>query len=430
MNILSSFDHFLNEAKKNQSGVDWDAKRLAKESLSSKGLPSRKEESWRNTSLKFLSDVVFTPVSHMATALPEHIITLIQEKQIPGADVLVLANGFYIASLSKISESAVTVEMQQSPTSFQYHGDEGSEAIHWLNKIYNLHALEINITKDLTKPLQILNVAYVPTGAAVISSPRVQISLHANKEAKLVLTNMGEKNATYFANGHFAFTVAKDARLEIVNHVNQSANAYHFDFVGIRAEAASTVRYFELNMNGQLTRHEMVIELNGENIQSEILGASYLREKQHCDSQTFINHNHGHCRSEQIYKAVLDNEARSVFSGTVYIAPGIAKTDSAQLNQNLLLSDHAEVNSNPILRIFADDVKASHGSTIGQVSEDEIFYLQSRCINRTKAIELLGQGFLNEIIFKIGSDQLRAYFTAQVLREMHQPRKPQLKAVN
>jgi Fe-S cluster assembly protein SufD len=255
------------------------------------------------------------------------------------------------------------------------------------------------------------------------------VTVKSNKKAKIVLSQVGEHQAHYFTNGQFTFAVEKDARLELVNDVNQSTNAYHFDFVGIAAEASSTVRYFELNLNAQLTRHELVLELNGEHIQSEILGASYLKHNQHCDSQTYINHHKGSCQSEQVYKALLDDESRSVFSGTVFIAEGIAKTDSAQLNQNLLLSDKVEVNSKPILRIYSDDVKASHGSTMGKMQEDEIFYLQSRSISRSKAIELLGQGFLNEIVLRMGSDLLKKHFSKELLNELGTQRKTKLKVV-
>ncbi len=253
--------------------------------------------------------------------------------------------------------------------------------------------------------------------------------LKANKEAKFVLSSCGPANEKYFSNGYVLFEVEKEARLELINHTNQSLTAYHFDNVNITAASASTVRYFELNFNALLTRHEFKLDLNGEHIQSEILAASFLNLNQHCDSQTIINHNQSHSRSEQVYKSLLDDESRSVFSGTVHIAHGIVKADSSQLNQNLLLSAQAEVNSKPILRIYSDDVKASHGSTIGQIQGDEIFYLQSRAISRTKAIELLGQGFLNEIILKIGTEELKQYFSKELLSELGGHPKSQLKVL-
>jgi Fe-S cluster assembly protein SufD len=396
--------------------------------LKSIELPTRKVESWRNTSLKFLSEYEFKGSTRPTTKLDETVLAFINGKKIASAQTLVFLNGFYIPELSTIDTKSIMIgEKIQNVAAYQ--GDPGSQAIHALNEVYNLSPIEITIQNDLSRPLQILNVTYSLDKSLVASAARVQVNLKANKEAKIVMSHGGEAQARYFSNGYFSFNVEKDARLELVNHVNQSASSYHFDFVGINAEAGSTVRYFELNFNSLMTRHEFVLEVKGENIQAEVLGATYTKQSQHCDSQTFINHHKGNSRTEQIYKSLLDDESRSVFSGTVYIAEGIAKTDSAQLNQNLLLSEKAEVNSKPILRIFSDDVKASHGSTIGQIQEDEIFYLQSRSISRSKAIELLGQGFLNAIVLRMGSEELKQYFSKQLLQELGANRKPQLKVL-
>lgn len=428
MNIINSFDSFLTEAQKFPHVADWTSKQRAKEQLVQSGLPTRKQESWRNTSLKFLSETDFKPANHSPTQLPDSVLSLASSKMIDGCHSLVFLNGFYMPGLSRFDVNTVLViENTKKPVSFQ--GDADSASIHHLNELYNLNPIDITIRADLAQPLQILNLTHLLDGEPLVTSPKVNVTVKSNKEAKVVLSQVGEHQARYFTNGQFTFAVEKDARLELVNDVNQSTNAYHFDFVGISAEASSTVRYFELNLNAQLTRHELVLELNGEHIQSEILGASYLKHKQHCDSQTYINHHKGSCQSEQVYKTLLDDESRSVFSGTVFIAEGIAKTDSAQLNQNLLLSDKVEVNSKPILRIYSDDVKASHGSTMGKMQEDEIFYLQSRSISRSKAIELLGQGFLNEIVLRMGSDLLKKHFSKELLNELGTQRKTKLKVV-
>lgn len=428
MNIINAFDSFSLEAQKFPYAADWDSKQRSKEILAKKGLPTRKEESWRNTSLKFLSETEFKPISHVPTQLPDSALALISSKMIDGCHTLVFLNGFYMSSLSRF-DVMTTVVSENTKKVLTFQGDAGSEAIHSLNDMYNLNSVDLTITADLTLPLQILNVTYSMNEGVVASSPRVNLTLKSNKEAKIVLTHAGENQACYLSNGKFTVTVEKDARLELINNTNQSLNAYHIDFLGIAAEEGSTVRYFELNLNAKLIRHEFVLELNGENIQSEVLGASYLKQNQHCDSQTYINHHKGSCQSEQVYKSLLDDESRSVFSGTVFIAQGIAKTNSSQLNQNLLLSDKVEVNSKPILRIFSDDVKASHGSTMGNIQEDEIFYLQSRSISRQKAIELLGQGFLNEIVLRINSDLLKKHFSKELLNELAIKRKAQLKVV-
>ncbi len=427
MNILNSFDSFLNEAKKTRSAIDLDSKVRSKDQLQLQGLPSRKDEAWRNTSLKFLSDHNFKP----ALSAPEvsvEIKKIFLEKSIPNSQKIVFINGFCVLELSKFNSNSIVLDQKLEIKT--QSADDVSKLSRSLNDIYNLNPVEIIINDSQESPLQIFNFAAAVGTTEAIVSPKIKIVLKENKEAKIVLTQTGLIGSCYFNNGHFLFDIEKDARLTVVNHIDQSANAYHFDTVTMSAASASNIKYFELNFNALVTRHEFVLNLNGQHIQSQILGASYLKAKQHCDSQTLISHNQSHSQSEQIYKALLDDDSRSVFSGTVYIAQGIVKADSVQLNQNLLLSDRAEVNSKPILRIYADDVKASHGSTMGQVQEDEIFYLQSRSISRAKAIELLGQGFLNEIVFRLESEELKHYFSSELLTQMGNHRKAQPKALN
>ena len=379
------------------------------------GLPSRKIEAWRNTSLKFLNEHSFKP-SNGAPDISADIKSTLLEKSISNTQKIVFVNGFFVSELSKFDAKAIFVEQKLEIKTRS--ADDVSNLIQALNDIYNLNPVEIVIKDDLESPIQIFNFTSVVGSAEIVVSPKIKIVLKANKEAKIILTHLGTKESYYLNNGHFLFDVEKEGRLTLVNHTDQSLNAYHFDMVTMSASSGSTIKYFELNFNALVTRHELSLNLNGENIQSQVFGASYLKSKQHCDSQTYISHNQSHSQSEQVYKSLLDDDSHSVFSGTVYIAQGIVKADSAQLNQNLLLSERAEVNSKPILRIYADDVKASHGSTMGQVSEDEIFYLQSRSISRAKALVLLGQGFLNEVILRMESVELKNYFSGELLRHM------------
>ena len=162
--------------------------------------------------------------------------------------------------LSRFDVNTVLV-IENTKKSVSFQGDTDSASIHHLNELYNLNPIDITIKADLGQPLQILNLSHLMDGEPLVTSPKVNLTVKSNREAKVVLSQVGEHRARYFTNGEFTFVVEKDARLELVNDVNQSTNAYHFDFVGIAAEASSTVRYFELNLNAQLIRHELVLEL-------------------------------------------------------------------------------------------------------------------------------------------------------------------------
>ncbi|MNT16613.1 FeS cluster assembly protein SufD [compost metagenome] len=160
-----------------------------------------------------------------------------------------------------------------------------------------------------------------------------------------------------------------------------------------------------------LSRHTLEVSLKGEGSNSEILGVYAGRANQHIDNTTLIDHAVGACNTNQLYKGILDDSARSAFCGKVLIQKNAQKADSAQLNNNLLLSSKAEADSKPMLEIYADDVKAAHGSTVGQLDKEELFYLLSRAIPKDKAISMLSYGFLSEVIYKLNDESIQKWLS-------------------
>lgn len=157
-------------------------------------------------------------------------------------------------------------------------------------------------------------------------------------------------------------------------------------------------------------RNNLAICLDGENIESSLDGLYGIRGHQHIDNHTCVDHRYPHCTSSQLYKGILDGSARAVFNGKIFVRREAQKTNAYQLNRNLMLSPDAEVDTKPQLEIYADDVKCTHGATIGQIDEDEIFYLQSRCIPKKQAISLLSHGFAEDVLYQIGNPGIRHTF--------------------
>ena len=155
------------------------------------------------------------------------------------------------------------------------------------------------------------------------------------------------------------------------------------------------------HLGPQMARHNVYVELQDKNATANAYGLYELSQNQHCDCQTYIDHQSPYSYSEELYKGVLKDNSHGVFRGRIKIAQDAQKVEANQLNKNLILSKKARANSMPQLEIFADDVKCSHGSTTGQISEDEIFYLQSRGITAQKAYQLLVESFTKEILLKI-----------------------------
>lgn len=174
-----------------------------------------------------------------------------------------------------------------------------------------------------------------------------------------------------------------------------------------KIKADSHYSNVNIHTGSRLTRHNVHSEINEEGATSDIHGLYILNDDTHVDTNSFIHHNAPHTFSNQLYKTVLDDSSRGVFTGLIRVEKDSQKVDSKQLNKNLLLTKKAHANSRPQLEIYADDVKCAHGSTTGQIRDDELFYFQSRGINAVKARKILAKAFINEVIFKIENLNIR-----------------------
>ena len=197
---------------------------------------------------------------------------------------------------------------------------------------------------------------------------------------------------------------------------NQNENnlAFHLGKTEIRQSQNSQLEISSLSFGAQLSKHELTIELKGQGASSQVFGAAIGNKQQHHDQQTWIKHSVGYCTTKQLYKTLLDGASRAIFNGKVSIALNAQKAFSEQLNSNLLLSAGAEADSRPQLEILADDVKATHGTTVGQLDEDEIFYLMSRAISRERAIEILSFGFIAETVEQLSDMRLKKVALEQI----------------
>ena len=188
--------------------------------------------------------------------------------------------------------------------------------------------------------------------------------------------------------------------------------AYHVGLTHVDQQRDSHYRSFTLAMGAALSRHNLHVRLNDENIETLMYGLYLTRGEQVADNHTAIYHDHPNCNSWEVYKGVMDGRSRAVFNGKVLVRPEAQKTDAKQTNRNLLLSDGARVDTKPQLEIFADDVKCTHGSTIGQLDEDAIFYLRSRGIGEEAARALLTYAFASDVVGRIRLEPIRAGVTA------------------
>ncbi|MEQ9135846.1 MAG: Fe-S cluster assembly protein SufD [Thalassobaculum sp.] len=247
-------------------------------------------------------------------------------------------------------------------------------------------------------------------GTATIAHPRVLVVVEEGASADLVTVHQG--GGGYLANPVTEITVAEGARLGHAMLQAEGPEAFHVATTALRLAGRATYDGFVLATGGRLARHEVRAELDGEHIEYSINGVYLGAGEQHHDITTFIDHARPHGTSHEMVKGVLTGRSRGVFQGKILVRPDAQKTDGFQMNRALLLSRDAEVDSKPELEIYADDVKCSHGATVGELEDEQLFYLMARGIPRARARAMLVEAYVQEAIALIGRAPVRDAFAA------------------
>jgi Fe-S cluster assembly protein SufD len=197
----------------------------------------------------------------------------------------------------------------------------------------------------------------------------------------------------------------------------ESHQAVHIGTTRVWQDAGSSLDAFSFAYGGQMIRNNLSVFLKGQGACTTMNGLYAIDGSQHVDNHTLLDIQQPDCTCSQLYKGLLNGHSRAVFNGKIYVHSAAQKTNAYQLNKHLLLGRDARVDTKPQLEIFADDVKCTHGATIGQLSEEEIFYLQSRCISQKMAIVLLSKGFIDDIINTIKVDSIRGKLSRLLLKK-------------
>jgi len=273
-----------------------------------------------------------------------------------------------------------------------------------LNTADENHDIEITVAKGevVTAPREIIF-----TGEdGQHHKPRLNITVEQGGELTLIETHDGD--GAYWKNMVTTITLGDNAKLKHYRLQGDSADAVQTNMVHIAMGRDANYDSFTLNIGGKLSRHEMHAEIQGENSECTFNGVNLLGADQHGDTTILIEHQAPHCASNQLYRTVLDDNARGVFQGKVHVHQIAQKTDGYQLSNALLLSEKAEMDTKPELEIYADDVLCSHGATTGQLDEEPLFYLRNRGLTEAEARMLLIQAFVGEVVDKINDDNFKS----------------------
>jgi Fe-S cluster assembly protein SufD len=255
-------------------------------------------------------------------------------------------------------------------------------------------------------PIHILHLS-TPNGGPVAVHPRNLILLAPNSRASIVETYWGPEGRCYLCNPVTEIVVGEGAKLAHCRVQLEGGEAFHIGSLGVSAGARSEVSLHSVDLGGALVRSELTANLMGEECELALNGLYLAAGRQHIDNHTRIEHLTARCNSRELYKGVLQGQSRAVFQGRIVVHPGAQKTDSKQTNNNLLLSDDALIHSQPQLEIYADDVKCTHGATVGRLEEEALFYLCSRGIDREAARNLLIHAFAGDMVSRLPVQAVR-----------------------
>ena len=389
------------------------------------GLPHVKMEEWKYTNLQPLGDIAYRAMKATDGDAVIDAIPGLNDTSSDGVR-LVLVNGCYRADLSDTSKLPQGVRLEVLDETLRTVPDwlernlgrmADNRALVALNAAalntgYVLHVAEGVI---VDAPIEIVFIGgYVEE--AIASFPRNLIVMDEGAEASVVLSHAGSAVGEYLSNSVTEISVAGNAtlRLSILQEDAMEAANLSATFVSVARDGV--FESFTLSMGGRMTRNDSHVTLEGERAECRLDGAYLMRGRQHCDNTTHVEHRVPNTRSDEMFKGVLDDEARAVFQGKILVERDAQQTNGQMLNKTMLLSDQAEIDTKPELEIYADDVKCSHGAASGQIDETALFYLRSRGIPEAQARNLLIQSFMGQVVERIADDTLRDLIIRKIIR--------------
>jgi Fe-S cluster assembly protein SufD len=279
--------------------------------------------------------------------------------------------------------------------------------------------------KAVERPIHLLFVStHDRRGTATVSHPRNLILAGDDSQAMVIESYIGLNNALYFTNAVTEIVAGENAVVAHYKLQRESEEAFHISTVQASLSHNSNFSSHSIDLGGALVRNDVNAVLDGKGIECTLDGLYMVAGRQHVDNHTRIDHVKPHCSSRELYKGVLGGRSKGVFNGKIYVHKDAQKTDAKQTNKNLLLSEDAVINTKPQLEIYADDVKCTHGTTIGQLDQEAIFYLRSRGIDLEAARGLLTYAFASEMIGRIKVEPVRAQLETLLLTRLPEGSQP------
>jgi Fe-S cluster assembly protein SufD len=424
--LLSSFMAF--EERIDVHSDLYNVRTSAIKNFENKGFPTKKEEAWKYTSLN-------TILKNDFSVFPKN------ENVLEFADVkkyflheidtykVVFIDGVFSSFLSSTTHDGIDVCLMSSALNkpkykmivdnyFNKIANK-DESLTSLNTAFASEGAYINIPKSKVadKPIEIM---YFSTGkeVALLVQPRNLIIVGENSHVQIIERHQSLNENAVLTNSVTEIFAQKRAIVDYYKIQNDNLEANLIDNTYVSQKLESTVSVNTFSFGGNLTRNNLNFYHLGERIVSNLNGITIIGDKQHVDHYTLVQHAQPNCESHQDYKGIFSDRSTGVFNGKIFVEKEAQKTNAFQKSNNILLSDKATINAKPQLEIFADDVKCSHGCTIGQLDETAMFYMQSRGIPKKEAKALLMYAFSNAVIESIKIPELKQRITAIIANKL------------
>ncbi len=410
-------------AFENKGNVDLDSKvhgirSEALERFEKDGFPTRRDEEWKYTSLNSLlkNDYSVFPKNESSVEFKDVKKYFLHEIE---SYKIVFIDGEYSSFLSDTTHEGADICILSSALKqpkYQmvidhYFGTVASkkDSLTSLNTAFSREGVFVNVPKNtvLPKPIQVL---YFSTGSEkeIMLQPRNLIVVGENSHAQIYERHQSLSDNVVLTNAVTEVFAAKRAIVEVYKIQNDRLTTSLIDNTFVQQKDSSIVSVNTYSFGGKITRNNLEFHHEGEHITSNLNGISVIGDNQHVDNHTLVHHKYENCESHELYKGIFDGRATGVFNGKVIVNKEAQKTNAFQQNDNILIGNKASINTKPQLEIFADDVKCSHGCTIGQLDDRALFYMQSRGIPEKEAKGLMLFAFCNEVVEKIRIPALKS----------------------
>lgn len=399
MSLLEAVKQHLERVLPRLEPAERQFREAAFKRLESLGLPKRGTETWKYTSIAPVDMMKWSVRGANKVSLPEDKKRWLDSLR-SEFDVALFVNGEFVPELSQMAK-----EVQVSAVRMMGSAIQGEDGFAEASMAVARPGLTFRVGKGVAVARPLLIVKYQDAHEGWISTLN-QIELEERAELTLAEVFIGGE-APYLRSDLLQVRLKEAARLQWLRQQTESAAAFHFSECRVHLAAKAGLHFTQLNRGSHWLRGQFFVDVAGPGAEAFVHGLSFGAEHQHVDQRVVVSHLAGESTSAQLFKGVYKDHAKGILNGKIYIAPGAQKVSSQQMNHNLLLSANAEANTKPELEIFADDVKANHGATVGRLDKDKMFYLRSRAISESVAERLLSDAFVADVVMKIPDVRLR-----------------------